>query len=122
VGTRRLYEGQSRDGDREGVRQGNRRRATRKAKGGSGTHTIKTLHGGRKLITLHSFEKKLGNIFTALLILGWNDRLGLLLLVLIVHRTKTIVGIHLLVFSLCMFCFDLPDALLLQRKSAPAVA
>jgi hypothetical protein len=57
VWTRRLHERQSRDGDREGVRKGNRRRATREVDGGGGTHTIKALYGGRELIALHSFEK-----------------------------------------------------------------
>jgi hypothetical protein len=57
MGTRRLYERQCRDGDREGVRQGNRRRATREVNGGGGAHTIKALYGGREFITLHSFEK-----------------------------------------------------------------
>jgi hypothetical protein len=119
---RRLYEGQGRDSDREGIRQGNGRRATREVKRGSGTHTIKTFHGGRKLLALHTFEKKLGNIFTAPLILSRDERLWLLLLVLIVHWTKAIIGVHLLMLSLGMFGFDLPDALLLQRKSAPTVA
>ena len=72
---RRLYEGQSRDSNREGVRQGNGRRAMW-GKRGSGTHTIETLYSGRKLFALHSFEKKLGSIFTAPLILCWNDGLG----------------------------------------------
>jgi hypothetical protein len=57
VGTRRLYKGQSRDGDREGVRQGNRRRATGEVDGGGRTHTIKALYGGGELLALHSFEK-----------------------------------------------------------------
>jgi hypothetical protein len=122
VEMRRLYEGQSRDGDGEGVRQWNGRRATREVKRGGGTHTIKALHGSREFIALHSFEKKLGNIFTALFILRRNGRLGLLLFALIVHWTKAIIGVHLLVFSLGMFCFDLPDALFLQWKRAPAVA
>jgi hypothetical protein len=110
---RRLYEGQSRDSNREGVRQGNGRRVMWEVKRGGGTHTIEALYSGRELLALHSFEKKLGNIFTAPLILCRDDRLGLLLLVLIVHWTKTIIGVHLLVFSLGMFGFDLPDALLL---------
>ena len=38
---------------------------------------------------------------------------GLLQLVLIVHWAKLIIGVHLLVFSLGMFGFDLPDVLLL---------
>jgi len=57
VGTGRLYKRQCRDGDREGVRQGNRRRATREVNGGGGTHTIKAFYSGRELLTLHSFEK-----------------------------------------------------------------
>jgi hypothetical protein len=43
--------------DREGIRQGNRRRAMREVNGGGGTHTIKVLYGCREFITLHSFEK-----------------------------------------------------------------
>ena len=110
---RRLYEGQSRDSNRERVRQGNGRRATWEVKRGGGTHTIEALYGGRELLALHSFEKKLSNIFTAPLILCWVNRLGLLLLILIVYWTKPIIGVHLLVLSLGMFGFDLPDALLL---------
>ena len=74
-GMRRLYEGQSRKSNGEGVRQGNGRRAMWGKRGG-GTHTIKTLYGGRELLALHSIEKKLGSVFTAPLILCRNDSLG----------------------------------------------
>lgn len=121
MGTGRLDERQSRNGDRERVGEGNRRRATREVKRGGRTHTIETLDRSGELLTLHSLEKQLGDIFTTLLVLCGNDRLGLLIFVLIVYRTKTIVGVHLLVFCLCMFCLDLPDTLFLQRKGAPAV-
>ena len=57
---RRLYEGQRRDSNREGVQQGNGRRATWEVKRGGEMHTIETLYGGRELFTLHPFEKKLG--------------------------------------------------------------
>jgi hypothetical protein len=121
VGAGRVHERQGRNGDGEGVGKRNRRRATREVMRGSRTHAIETLDSSGELLTLHSLEKKLGDVFTALLILCGNDRLGLLFLVLIVHGTKTIVRVHLLVLGLCMFCLDLPDTLLLQRKGAPAV-
>jgi hypothetical protein len=121
MGTGRLDERQSRNGNREGVGEGNRRRATRKVKRGGRTHAIETLDRSGELLTLHSLEKQLGDIFTTLLILCGNGRLGFLILVLIVYRPKTIVGVHLLVFCLCVLCLDLPDTLLLQRKGAPAV-
>ena len=122
MGAGRLYEGQSRDRDRERVREWDRRGTTRKIKWGGRTHTIEAFDGGRKLLTLHSLEKKLSDIFAAPFILCRDSRLWLLLLVLIVHGAETIVRVHLLVLSLCMFRLDLPDTLLLQRKSAPTIA
>lgn len=121
MGAGRLDERQSRNGNGEGIGEGNRRRATREVMRGGRTHAIETLDRSGELLTLHSLEKQLGDIFATLLVLGRNERFGLLVLVLIVYRTKTIVGVHLLVFRLCMFCLDLPDTLLLQRKGAPAV-
>jgi hypothetical protein len=121
VGAGRVHERQGRNGDGEGVGKGNRRRATREVMRGSRTHAIETLDSSGELLTLHSLEKELGDVFTAPLILCGNERLWLLFLVLIVHGTKTIVGVHLLVLGLCMFCLDLPDTLFLQRKGAPAV-
>ena len=76
------------------------------------------MYGDGEFFTLHAFKKKLGNVFTTPLILGRNNRLLLLFLVLVVHRAETVIGIHLLVLCLCMFCLDLPDAPLLQRAEA----
>jgi hypothetical protein len=119
--TRRLDKGQSRDSDGKRIREWNRRRATGETKRSSRAHTIETLDSGGEFLALHSLKEKLGNVFTALLILGRNSRLGLLFFVLIVNRTKTVVGIHLLVLGLGVFCLDLPDAFLIQRQRTPAV-
>ena len=82
---------------------------------------IKTLDSSRELFALHSFEEKLGNVFTAFLIFCRNEGLGLFFLVLIVHGAETIVRIHMLVLGLGVFSLNLPDTLLLKRQSAPAV-
>jgi hypothetical protein len=121
VGTGRLHERQSRYSDGEGIGKRDRRRATGEVKRGNRAHAIETFDGRGKFLTLHSLEKQLGDVFATPLILCRDGRLGFLFLVLIVHRTKTIVRVHLLVLGLCMFCLDLPDTLLLQRKGAPAV-
>jgi|SRR6266850_2430117 len=119
--TGRLHERQSRNSNGEGVGKRDGRRTTREVMRGRRTHVIEMLYGRGEFLALHSLKKQLGDIFTALLILSGDDRLELLFLVLIVHRTEAIFRVHLLVLGLCMFCFDLPDTLLLQRKGAPAV-
>jgi hypothetical protein len=121
LGARRLNKGQSRDGNREGIWEWNGRRATGKAVRSDGTHTIETFDCGGELLTLHSFKKKLGNVFTTLFILCRNGRLGLLFLVLVMHGAEAIVGIHLLVLRFGVFCLDFPNALILERERAPAV-
>jgi hypothetical protein len=121
LGKGRLNKGQSRDGDGERIREWNRGRATGEVERGGGAHTIETLDSGSEFFTLHTFKKKLGNVFATPLILSRNGRLWLLFLVLVVHRAETVIGIHLLVLGLCVFCLYLPDAPLVQRQSAPAV-
>ena len=93
----------------------NRRRTTRKIERGVRADTIETLDGSSKLFALHSLEKELGNVLTALLVFGRDGRFWFPFLVLVMHWAEAVVGEHLLVLRFGMLCLDLPDTLLLQR-------
>jgi len=83
---------------------------------GNGSHSVKTPDSGGKLIAFFAFEEQLGDFFTSPFIAWGSYRLLFLFLVFIVNGAEAILGIYLLVFGFRVFGFDLPNALLLQRK------
>ena len=75
-----------------------------------------------ELVTLHPLEQQLRDLLAPSFILGGCERLVLLLgLVLVVHGSETVAGVSLGVGLLFLLGLDLPNALFLERKRAPAV-
>ena len=110
-------------GDPRGIEgQGHGGGPAGKAGGGGGAHPVEALDGGGELLALHALEEELCDVLAALFVLDGERDLDLLLLVLVVDGAEAVVGVHEFVFCLCVLRLDFPDALLLEREGAPAVA
>jgi hypothetical protein len=74
---------------------------------------VKIANGGRQFVALLPFEKQLSDFFaSALIVDSWELFFLFLVLVLVVHRSETVVRVPGLVLRLGVLRFDFPYTLL----------